>query len=140
MFNEHQQGYMDYLSSLPADAKCACGWYRKEECDYAEKGIKGYCSRKYLFLREKGVEWIQQCAIMDGDKPHAMWPLNRHHDIIRELVRLGRETPIKGEQGFLTSTGRFVDRIEARKIALACGQIEEGKSHHKEKLFSEDLW
>lgn len=44
-----------------------------------------------------------------------------------------------GEQGFVTSTGRFVDRKEAAKIALAAGQIKELK-YQKETLFSEELW
>lgn len=140
MFNDEQKDYMAYLGSLPAESKCACGWYRKEECDYSAKGIKGYCSRKYAFLREKGVEWVQQAAIMDGDKPYAMWPPNRHHNIIHELARLGRPTPIKGEQGFLTSTDRFVGREEARCIAVSCGQLTDATAHHHSKLFSEDLW
>lgn len=46
----------------------------------------------------------------------------------------GRET-----QGFLTSTGRFVTRVEAMKIAHRAGQAfrEKPRSH---ELFSEDLW
>lgn len=42
-------------------------------------------------------------------------------------------------QGFLTSTGRFVDRKEAAKIALASGQIEKLNYSNKE-LYSEDLY
>lgn len=42
-------------------------------------------------------------------------------------------------QGFLTSTGRFVDRKEAAKIALASGQIEKLNYSDKE-LYSEDLY
>lgn len=40
------------------------------------------------------------------------------------------------DQGFLTSTGRYVDRHEGAKIALASGQIDKATPH----LFSEDLW
>lgn len=39
-------------------------------------------------------------------------------------------------QGFLTSRGRFVDREEAMKIAIAAGQTTSNKTH----LFSEDLY
>ena len=39
-------------------------------------------------------------------------------------------------QGFITSTGRFVEREEAAKIAHQQGQI----STPKMALFSEDLW
>ena len=39
-------------------------------------------------------------------------------------------------QGFLTSTGRFVNREEGAKIAFVAGQINK----RKETLFSEDLY
>lgn len=42
-------------------------------------------------------------------------------------------------QGFLTSTGRFVDRKEAYRIALNAGQINESNGVDGE-LFSEDLY
>lgn len=41
-------------------------------------------------------------------------------------------------QGFMTSFGRFVDRKEAAKIALECGQIE--KLEENGVLFSEDIF
>lgn len=139
-FNQHQQDYMADLAAMPADQKCACGWFRREECDYERTGIKGHCSRKYLFLREAGVEWIQQAAIMDGETPFAQWSPARHHSLIHELIRMGRPRPITGAQGFLTSTGRFVDRAEARRIAVACGQVDPAKTYNPTYLFSEDVW
>lgn len=48
-------------------------------------------------------------------------------------------TRCKTVQGFLTSTGRFVDRKEAYRIALSAGQIDENGGYNKE-LFSEDLY
>lgn len=42
-------------------------------------------------------------------------------------------------QGFITNTGRFVNRKEAWKIARAAGQIDDNGGHGKE-LFSEDLY
>jgi hypothetical protein len=45
------------------------------------------------------------------------------------------------ESGFLTSTGRFVDRVEGLQIALAAGQpMIDHPSRHDTWLFSEDLW
>lgn len=41
----------------------------------------------------------------------------------------------KGEEGFVTSLGTFVDRETAAKVAYMCGQIKEPK----DKLKSEDL-
>ena len=42
-------------------------------------------------------------------------------------------------QGFMTSSGRFVDRREAWRIAFAYGQIGEDGGYNHE-LFSEDLY
>jgi len=44
----------------------------------------------------------------------------------------------RDEQGFLTNTGRYVDRAEAAKIAIAAGQIE--NTQRGTRLYSEDLW
>lgn len=41
----------------------------------------------------------------------------------------------RGEQGFVTDTGKFVDRMKAADIAFSAGQI----SRPKGCLFSEDL-
>ncbi len=45
-------------------------------------------------------------------------------------------------QGFLTSTGRYVDRKEALQIVLAAGQpqIDHPARNAGGQLFSEDLW
>lgn len=61
----------------------------------------------------------------------------RHHHLILEAVTERGMSLIGSEQGFLTSTGRFVSREEAREIVLACGQVTQtiGKT-----LTSEDLW
>lgn len=45
------------------------------------------------------------------------------------------------DQGFLTSTGRYVDRQEAHKIAIASGQpMIDHPSRIDGTLYSEDLW
>lgn len=42
-------------------------------------------------------------------------------------------------QGFLTSEGRFVNRVQARQIAFLSGQ-EPKTTGNERDLFSEDLW
>ena len=60
----------------------------------------------------------------------------RHHDI---FIRFKGEVSEKEEdQGFFTSKGRFVDRLEACKIAKESGQIE--IDDKKTVLYSEDLY
>lgn len=63
--------------------------------------------------------------------------IGRHNNIIHHLARSGFKTPVSGEQGFITSSGRFVDRIEAREIAIKAGQC---KDTEYPQLYSEDLW
>lgn len=61
-------------------------------------------------------------------------PPARHHN----LFALGGHAD---ESGFLTSAGRFVDREEALRIAVAAGQpLIDHPSRHASRLFSEDLW
>lgn len=62
----------------------------------------------------------------------------RHGDIIVAISRHvpEREWPINGEDGFVTSTGRFVGRNEAAELARAAGQTKATG----DILFSEDVW
>ncbi|MCZ3377484.1 hypothetical protein [Rhizobium sp. AG207R] len=72
-------------------------------------------------------------------------PPARHHTIIQTMdLEMGingtKATP--ETQGFLTDTGRFVNRVEAYYIALKAGQIltETNRTEKSPRLFSEDLW
>lgn len=70
-------------------------------------------------------------------------PPARHGSLLHPLHTLGiRVGP--DDQGFVTNTGRFVERAEALKIALAANQTfrPDGpyKDHGGSELFSEDLW
>lgn len=42
------------------------------------------------------------------------------------------------DQGFVTIDGRYVDRVEGARLALAAGQVTELK--WGSELYSEDLW
>jgi len=69
----------------------------------------------------------------------------RHHNIIRYMSDAKLPPIIEGtklvtnteDQGFITSTGRFVYRNEAEEIARAAGQVDELIGSI---LTSEDLW
>lgn len=94
------------------------------------------------------METIEAAAIRYDGVTWTVPRPGRHHDVIAFALR---ERPwlesIGGEQGFVTSTGRFVDRKEARQIAEAANQIIEScgadgvpfKRQHPD-LFSEDVW
>jgi hypothetical protein len=63
----------------------------------------------------------------------------RHHNCfaIIDLFNISRKD-YSITQGFLTNKDRFVDRIEAFNIAKEAKQMI--KIHHKNLLFSEDLY
>jgi len=69
---------------------------------------------------------------------------NRHHHVMQLVADTvpENEWPVGNLQGFITSRGRYVDRIEARKIAIGSGQFmpEAGKEDQFRELYSEDLW
>lgn len=60
----------------------------------------------------------------------------RHHDIMQ---RFGKDELDLTKQGFYTSKGRFVDRKEARIIAIEAGQVGD-TPNLSSRLFSEDLY
>ena len=63
----------------------------------------------------------------------------RHHDILHAAAALHR--PLKQhEQGFLTSFGRYVDRVEAANLALTAKQVRDHVLISPPHLYSEDLW
>jgi len=57
----------------------------------------------------------------------------RHHNVLWQGEHVSRQL---SHQGFLTNTGRFVDRKEGMEIAFSAGQINERKN----LLYSEDLY
>ena len=79
------------------------------------------------------------------------WLKNKFNDGNEEVIQKYEELKVKYGwqensltrcetiQGFITNKGRFVDRKEAFKIALAAGQIDESAGVDRE-LFSEDLY
>lgn len=67
---------------------------------------------------------------------------NRHHNVIKYMVDLGVSP--KGEdaiQGFIDNNGLFLEREEAKKLALTNNQFrKESTTPDSPWLFSEDLW
>lgn len=68
-------------------------------------------------------------------------PPARHHTLLHPMCDLTGLALGPREQGFVTSTGRYVDREEGLQIALASGQpMNDHPARHDRLLFSEDLW
>jgi hypothetical protein len=77
-------------------------------------------------------------ACIKHPKTWGLHPGRRHGDILQRMYGTGALDGLPGESmfGFLTSEGRFVDRIEAAIIAHDAGQIEKPQRC----LQSQDLW
>lgn len=62
----------------------------------------------------------------------------RHADIIRAIAEHipQSEWPVHGDQGFITSEGRFVGRNVGMEIARDAGQTDSTSG----TLYTEDLW
>lgn len=69
-------------------------------------------------------------------------PPARHHTLMHPLSDHTDTHLGPANQGFLTSTGRFVDRIEAMRIVIESNQPHMAEAILKlgGTLFSEDLW
>jgi hypothetical protein len=68
-------------------------------------------------------------------------PPARHHTIIATMdTEMGIAGPLATpeRQGFVTDTGRYVNRVEAFYLAYRAGQII--SDTQGPRLFSEDLW
>jgi hypothetical protein len=92
-------------------------------------------------------EIIERAAIVIDGTVHSVPKPGRHHDVIRAVFDATGKTVV-GEQGFVTSSGRFVNRLVARKIAETAKQLIAGRRDNDgipyvatdDRLFSEDVW
>lgn len=85
-------------------------------------------------------ETIERAAvILDGEIWQLPRPARHHHILwaIDQVTGRGIEG-IPDNQGFVTSTGRYVGREEAACIAVMADQIQEPR--YGRELYSEDLW
>jgi len=90
-------------------------------------------------MRADHMEKIVAAAVRYEGMVFSLIPPARHGECLC-LLRACRPDSTGGEdQGFVTSHHRYVDRIEARAIATAAGQLTARDSRLPE-LFSEDVW
>jgi hypothetical protein len=62
----------------------------------------------------------------------------RHYDVKQHMARFRTAIAPDSLDGYVTSTGRFVHRLQAADIAIEAGQVRELKN--PPHLFSDDLW
>ena len=80
---------------------------------------------------------VKAAAIRDNTGAvHTLPAPARHNEIIKSMFP---KVDPEDERGFLLSDGRFVDRVKAKRIAEAAGQLLPDASTLP-KLYSEDVW
>ena len=92
------------------------------------------------FLDET-VEMIVRAALRYEGTVYSLPAPARHHNVIALMIGDGlpSESCTLKNQGFVTSTGRFVDRYEGFRIARAAGQLWRSPTP-PDMLTSEDVW
>lgn len=90
-------------------------------------------------------ETIAAAAIQCEGEVYSLPRPNRHHHILWRWAEVLAPQPqgaqlarARGVQGFVTSAGRFVERIEAGALAMEAGQLT--KLKWPPQLYTEDLW
>lgn len=87
-------------------------------------------------------ETIDRAAIRHDGVIYSVSRPGRHHNVIALMAKRPGHCPSHcspSKQGFTTSTGRFVGREDAMRIAQSAGQLI-ATPHISGKLFSEDLF
>lgn len=84
-------------------------------------------------------ETIEGVAIISDGKTYQLPRPKRHHDVIGMIYEQTGQPVVDQGQGFITSTGRYVNRQEGLVIAKAAGQLLE-RHFHETDLFSESVW
>lgn len=86
---------------------------------------------------------LTHVAIRFEGKVYSLPAPNRHHHVIREIVR---QTGVKSvdvaeeDQGFLDEKGMYLNRKQALVSADLFDQIKPGTVIRAGRLFSEDVW
>ena len=90
---------------------------------------------KFLTKTHNGARCYPDALIVSSPPPA------RHHTLLHPMVTALGHGIGPDQQGFVTSTGRYVGREEALWIALESGQpMIDHPARHDRLLFSEDLW
>lgn len=89
-------------------------------------------------------ETIEKAACVYKGVVYSLPRPARHHTVMRHIWDTVSDKAFigPGAQGFVTNTGRFVNRRKALRIVKAAGQpqIDHPALNAGGQLFSEDLW
>jgi len=138
------------LSVLKAEVKrmkgihpdpCKCPCCGQDDCEWH---IGFHTNEEFLEQEIKRLTEEREFCICAAikDTTGYVWRGHRHADCISSALEAERKIPMGKEsqwQGFVTSTGRFVNRYEGYKLQIAA-KIPSATEYRNERLFSEDLY
>jgi hypothetical protein len=90
---------------------------------------------------DSNVEMIVRAALQYNGTVYSLPAPARHHNVMQRMFadNMPSEAMALQNQGFVTSTGRYVDRYEGFRIAKAAGQLWRSPTP-PDMLTSEDVW
>lgn len=121
------------------------------QCGSQGLDLDGHCARCGLIpimgetcppgFLDENVEMIVRAAIQYNGTIYSLPAPARHHNVMTLMLNdnMPSEAMALQNQGFVTSTGRFVDRYEGCRIARAAGQLWR-RPTPDDMLTSEDVW
>lgn len=122
----------DYVKNMIRRMLVAEGWVRSETIVAA--AIQLAVPEDYKARRFNGEPMYPDRITITAPPPA------RHGTLMHPTFDLTGGAQVESS-GFITSTGRYVERAEALQIAIASGQpMIDHPSRHDTHLFSEDLW
>lgn len=82
------------------------------------------------------------CACIHDVDCNIYYPGLRHQEIVKEIIDEIRDFPTNIRWGFLNEEGEFLDRRDALRIAVICGQYGQGEEAvcDGKQLFSQDIY
>ena len=83
---------------------------------------------------------IAYVAIILNGKTYSLPAPNRHHDVIRLIVKETGLSHVDGEEGFLDEEVKFLNREQALISAMINGQVLDESKVRAGELTSEDIW
>tara|TARA_R110000772_G_scaffold249530_2_gene363938 strand:+ start:72604 stop:72876 length:273 start_codon:yes stop_codon:yes gene_type:complete len=86
---------------------------------------------------------IKAAAIKHDGKIYSLPQPNRHADVAELIYKEVKPCNIKDiVEGYLTSEDQFVDRVEAKRVAVKAGQQTNLRGHNFDyrELYSVDIW
>lgn len=126
------------------DAKKQEGGWTPLLCEKCQKSFRGWKLKTVCFVCAtpvfpKNKRHITRVAVRFSGVAHSLEAPYRHHHVLRDIYANNGKT-FPNVQGFLDNRGKFLNRRDAMRVALAAGQVLMGSALHGYLLYSEDMW